>query len=99
MNGSLTGLAQIVGGLLGGGVMVAIINAWTNRRKVSADAESTTIATANILMAGMRTDIADLRQRVQKQDQVITAYGRRVDYLTGLLLRSGVHVEDWNAPL
>jgi hypothetical protein len=98
MSASFIGLAQIIGGVLGGGVLVALINAWTGRRKSKADAESISIATANALMDGMRRDIADLRGRVQHQDQVITAYGKRVDYLTRLLLRSGVDVEDWSLP-
>jgi hypothetical protein len=98
MSASLAGFIQLLGGLLGGGVLVTVIKAWTDRSKVAADSESVSIATANALMAGMRQDIAELRTRVSHQDQTITAYGRRVDYLTGLLLRSGVAVEDWSPP-
>jgi hypothetical protein len=99
------GLLQIAGGALSGGVLVALVNGLLVRRKTNAETESVSIATANALMEGMRSDIDRYRIRITEADSrvsrlevMIGAYGRRVDYLTNLLSHNGVAVNDWKPP-
>lgn len=99
------GLLQIAAGALSGGVLVTLVNGLLVRRKTSAETESVSIATANALLSGMRDDIksyrariSELDNRIDKQDRALGVYDRRVEYLTNLLIRAGIAVNDWKPP-
>lgn len=103
---------QLVLGFLGGGAFLAVVNGIFARRqtrataeKTNADAESVSVATANSLLAGMRQDLTDMRTRLVDMDNrlshaedLVDAYRRRVEYLTDLLRRNAIQVDDWSAP-